>query len=483
MSISASATTALPPTNNLYFIGIGGIGMSALARWFLANGARVAGYDKTPTPLTTQLEAEGMDIHYTDDPNRIPDYILADADALIVYTPAIPNDHAELSYLRREGFLIRKRAEVLGLITRQRFTVAIAGTHGKTSTSSMVAHLLRHSGKPVTAFLGGVMKNYQTNMLLAQGCAPEEEIVVVEADEYDRSFLHLSPSVAVILSTEADHLDIYGQTEEVSAAYQAFAACVHPQGSLFHKQGTQLSLAALPDSLQTHCYAREQSESSTHYAANIRVADGMFVFDYQSPTLQLTDIRLQTPGYHNVENAVAALGIGQTLGLSPQELRSGIESFLGVQRRFDYHYKSPDWILIDDYAHHPTEVAAFLTSLKALYPERSVTVIFQPHLFSRTRDFMQEFAQSLAIADRVWLLPIYPAREQPIEGISAEALASIIPSAAVKAHPNISALFESLTQLDQPCIVATVGAGDIVNVIPKINTILQQKTQTSTLES
>ncbi|MCU0447563.1 MAG: UDP-N-acetylmuramate--L-alanine ligase [Microscillaceae bacterium] len=454
---------------NIYFIGIGGIGMSALARWFLANGFAVAGYDKTASDLTAQLQVEGMTIHYEDDINLIPQTILntPTGENLIIYTPAVPAEHTELQYFKTKGYRLWKRAEVLGLLTRNYFNVGVAGTHGKTTTSSMIAHLLHRAGKPCTAFLGGILKNYDSNLLLAQA-SDNEPIMVVEADEYDRSFLQLSPDMAVITSIEADHLDIYGDTTQIEASFRAFAQKIKPQGNLFLKKGIDLQL---PDNQGFNIKTYAINESADYYAENIRIEQGRFWFDWGSAEERIDNLSLAVVGFHNVENATAAIAVVRSLGLSDAEIRAGIADFAGAKRRFDFIIREPNLVFADDYAHHPTEVRALLSSARALYPDKKITVIFQPHLFTRTRDFMDEFAQSLSLADEVILLDIYPAREQAIEGISSEVLL-----AKIKVSSKTLASKTEVIELmkTQPIeVLFTVGAGDIDRLIPDIKKALE----------
>ncbi|MES2387112.1 MAG: UDP-N-acetylmuramate--L-alanine ligase [Bacteroidota bacterium] len=454
----------------VYFLGIGGIGMSAIARWFRAAGVPVWGYDKTQTPLCAQLEAEGCNIHYEDNIALIPAEILNNpGQSLIVWTPAVPKDHTELNLFSNKGFLLKKRAEVLGIIASGHKCVAVAGTHGKTTTSSMIAHLLRHAGRNVTAFLGGITVNYQSNLLLSSAPA-SETILVAEADEFDRSFLHLHPDIAVITAADADHLDIYGSAEALTETFGMFASQVKPGGHLFMRQGLGLPV---PEGLACISYGLEQG---TLHAGQVRVIPPVFQFPLyfrQSSGIDelLADITLQMPGYHNVENAVAAAGVAFELGLSRQEVEQGLGSYLGVKRRFEYIVQTDACIYIDDYAHHPTEIEAFLKSVRALYPDRKLTCIFQPHLFTRTRDFMAGFAEALSLPDELILTEIYPAREKPLEGINSTVLLSKINLD----HKQLmdSKLIPAYLKLNKPELLVTVGAGDIDRLINPLKVILE----------
>lgn len=441
---------------HIYFLGIGGIGMSAIARWFNVNGYAVAGYDKTATPLTRALESEGISIHYEDAVNEIPDAFRDKNDTLVVLTPAIPKDHTEWAWFRNGGFQILKRSQVLGLLTADLYLIAVAGTHGKTTTSSMIAHVLKHAGRNVAAFLGGITQNYQTNFLLNEPTDnPREILCVVEADEFDRSFLTLHPDLAVVTSTDADHLDIYGSGSEVLKSFGDFVSQIHPDGVLFMRDG--LTLAG-----QTRAAVRRYSFGEGEYhVENCHIADHRFRFDIAYPGGICEGIALTVPGYHNAENAVAAFAVCLQAGLSPQEIRDGLNSYRGVKRRFEYHLEEP--VYIDDYAHHPAEIEAFLKSVKALYPGRHVTAVFQPHLFTRTRDFQEGFAASLSLADRVVLLDIYPARELPIPGITSDVIFDKI-TTSDKIKCSKSDVLEVLAKLPLD-VVVTIGAGDIDTLI------------------
>ncbi len=454
---------------NIYFLGIGGIGMSAIARWFNVNGYRVAGYDRTPTTLTDALQAEGIAIHFDDDVRQIPVEFLQHKDAtLVVRTPAVPADHAEWNFLEKEDFRIMKRSQVLGLLAERMFLIAVAGTHGKTTTSSMVAHVLRHAGRNCAAFLGGITQNYGTNFLLNDETDDLTKVLcVVEADEFDRSFLTLFPDVAIVTSTDADHLDIYGDGAHVLESFGKFVGQIKPDGQLFMRKG--LSLAE-KTSATVHEYGLNEGEFR---AENVRIADARFVFDVAHPGGVCGGVALQIPGFHNAENATAAFAACQAVGLSPDEIRDGLNTYLGVKRRFEYHVRRPDVVYIDDYAHHPTEIEAFLTSVRALYPCRRVTAIFQPHLFSRTRDFLDGFAEALGLADELVLLDIYPARELPIPGVTSELLLDKVRISDKFLQKKAQVLdWLRLRPLD---VLVTIGAGDIDQLVGPIRALLTDR--------
>lgn len=446
----------------IYFLGIGGIGMSALARYFNHHKKIVLGYDRTATPLTAELEMEGISIHYDDSILEIPQIIKVTPKEkiLVVYTPAIPGDSREKNWFLENGFELKKRSEVLGLITQTHPTIAIAGTHGKTTTSSLTAHLLRSSGVTCNAFLGGITSNYKTNLLLGE----EKSWTVVEADEFDRSFLTLHPELAVITSTDADHLDIYGDAGHVVEGFQLFAGKVNAGGTLLIKKGLDIRREHLRENVRLLTYSI--METADYTAQNIRISNGFYHFDLHTPETTLTDIRLGLPGRHNVENAVAAAAMALCTGVKTSALHSGMASFTGVQRRFETIFRSDNHIFIDDYAHHPTELNAALRSARELFPDKKITGIFQPHLFTRTRDFMDGFAQSLALLDEIILLPIYPARELPIPGITSGVLLEKTD------HPNKQLLGkeEALqwVQENKPEVLLTLGAGDIDTLVPAI---------------
>jgi UDP-N-acetylmuramate--alanine ligase len=456
---------------NVYFLGIGGIGMSALARWFHINGRRVAGYDRTPTTLTNQLQNEGIAIHFEDGLEHIPEpFKTTSPDTLIVYTPAVPKDHQEYNYFLSNGFQIKKRSQVLGLLTQNLFTIAVAGTHGKTTTSSMIAHVLKDAGKNVAAFLGGITQNYHTNLLLNDPQSAEPPLVVVEADEYDRSFLTLFPDVAVVNSVDADHLDIYGDHASVQASYNAFVQQIKPGGTLFRKQGLPLQKPA-DQSVQEFDFS---ASANAHFRAeNIHIANASFTFDFAGPDTKITGVQLQIPGYHNVENATVAIAVVLSVGVTAEQAKNGISSYKGVKRRFEYIIKNPYLVYIDDYAHHPAEIEAVLTSVRALYPTKKITAVFQPHLYTRTRDFAQGFSDSLSLADQVILLDIYPARELPIPGVSSQMLLEGITSTR-KTVCSKDNLLEELNKSGMEVLV-TLGAGDIDALVQPIQENFKKK--------
>jgi UDP-N-acetylmuramate--alanine ligase len=447
----------------VYFLGIGGIGMSALARWFRAQGYEVAGYDKNASPLTQQLQNEGMQVVFEEDPKLIPTHFTP-ANTLVVFTPAIPTEHQGWQYFKKNDFKILKRAEALGLVTQDNFTIAIAGTHGKTTTSSMVAHLLHFAGKPVTAFVGGITQNYATNLLLSR---EKDAFIVVEADEYDRSFLTLHPDMAVITATDADHLDIYHHPNAVKESFEMFTQKIKPEGKLFIKSSLSLKVN---NQIDVFNFGLQQSH---YYAQNVRIQDGNFVFDVQTPKQIIENITLTVPGHHNILNALAALSIAEHIGITPQVIKEGLESFRGVKRRFEHILKTPTVIQIDDYAHHPEEIRAFLTTVRMLYPEKHITAIFQPHLYSRTRDFAEGFAETLSLADRLILLEIYPAREKPIEGVDSKMILAKA-QATEKLLCSKENLFHIIDWL--PCeVVVTIGAGDIDALVEPLKQVLAKK--------
>ncbi len=450
----------------VYFLGIGGIGMSALARWFGINGFEVAGYDRTPTALTKTLQEEGMSIHFDDDIALIPAHFLANSDeTLVIYTPAIPKNHQELIYLTANGFILQKRSQVLGLLAGQMRTVGIAGTHGKTTTSSMVAHILQVAQVNSAAFLGGITQNYGTNFLLNEPTDELKSVVcVVEADEFDRSFLTLYPNIAVVTSTDADHLDIYGDKNAVLESFSAYVSQIEPEGILFQKKGLSLR-----DKTKATVYEYSLHEGD-YTSRNLRIENARFVFDLVYPGGVIPNINMIVPGFHNVENAIAAGAVALTLGIAPDTVCEALSTYRGVKRRFEYIIQAGQHILIDDYAHHPAEVEAFLSSVKALYPDKQLTAVFQPHLFSRTRDFAGEFARSLSIADSVFLLDIYPARELPIEGITS----AVIFAEITAEKKQLCGKNELLTIIkgEKPSLLVTIGAGDIDQMLPDLKDIL-----------
>ncbi|CCH56040.1 UDP-N-acetylmuramate/alanine ligase [Fibrisoma limi BUZ 3] len=456
----------------IYFLGIGGIGMSALARWFRINGYEVAGYDKTPTSLTNALQSEGMAIHFLESVESIPVAFRENpAETLVIYTPAVPKDHKEYVFLLENGFTIQKRSQVLGLLAGQMTTVAVAGTHGKTTTSSMIAHILRDAGVNCAAFLGGITNNYGTNFLLNEPADDIRSVVcVVEADEFDRSFLTLFPHLAIVTSTDADHLDIYGAHDAVLESFGQFVSQIEPDqvgepGVLFMKKGLSLKD-------KTKATVRQYSLTEGDYhSQNLRIENACFVFDLVYPQGVISDIQLLVPGFHNVENAVAAGAVALQLGVEPGAIRSALNSYRGVRRRFEYVLKTDQAVLIDDYAHHPAEVKAFLSSVKALYPDRTLMAVFQPHLYTRTRDFADGFAESLSLADQVVLLDIYPARELPIEGVTSDLILQNVQAPSKRQCTKEELV--NLVQQTQPSLLVTIGAGDIDQLLPALKSALQ----------
>lgn len=436
----------------VYFLGIGGIGMSALARYFASQGIAVSGYDRTATELTAALEREGIAVHYTDDPSLLSATLNVN-DSLIVYTPAVPATHQELNALVGRGFEIHKRAEVLGIICNAKRTIAVAGTHGKTSVSTIAAHILKTSAKGCAAFLGGISKNYGNNLLLDD---TGSEWIVAEADEFDRSFLHLKPELAVITSMDADHLDIYGSHEKVIESFRLFAANIRSGGSLLYKKGLAFERDS---SLQYKMYSYSITEDADYCAQNIELKDGYYQFDLKTPEFTIENVVLNYPGLVYVENSVAAAALALMAGATPDDIRQALASYSGVKRRFDIHLKNENFVLIDDYAHHPAELKATIQSVRDFYRGKKLTGVFQPHLYSRTNDFYRDFAKSLDLLDEIVLLDIYPARELPMEGVTSGLIFNEIKNAnkrmcAKSDLKNLAATFE-------PGIVIMMGAGDI----------------------
>ncbi|MCD7931492.1 MAG: UDP-N-acetylmuramate--L-alanine ligase [Tannerellaceae bacterium] len=450
---------------SVYFVGAGGIGMSALIRYYLSRGEKVAGYDRTPSDLTEQLAGEGAQIHYEDDIEQIPASFRNPATTLVVYTPAVPDDHTELGYFRTHGFTILKRAQVLGEITRSSKGLCIAGTHGKTTTSSMTAHLLKQSHVDCNAFLGGILKNYDSNLLLS----PTSDLTVIEADEYDRSFHWLSPYMAVITSVDPDHLDIYGTPEAYRESFEKFTSLIRPDGCLIMRKGIDVT-PRLQEG--TRLYTYSASEGGDFHAENIRVANGEILFDFVGPDVKITDVSLGVPVKVNIENGVAAMAIGYLNGMTPDELKQGMATFAGPRRRFDFHLKREDIVLIDDYAHHPAELRESILSVKELYAGKKITGIFQPHLYSRTQDFVAEFAESLSLLDELILLDIYPAREEPIPGVTS----AIIFDRVTIPEKRLCRKEELLTQLSTGTyeVILIAGAGDIDRLVKPVKQLFEQ---------
>ena len=446
---------------SIYFVGAGGIGMAALERYFLARGLRVAGYDLTRTQLTDALVSEGVEICFDEAAALIPDYCKNPADTLVVYTPAIPASHEGLNYFRNGGFTVMKRAELLGFITRSTKGLCFSGTHGKTTTSSMAAHILHCSEIGCNAFLGGILRNYDSNLLLS-ATSPYS---VIEADEFDRSFHHLSPYIAVITATDPDHLDIYGTEEAYLESFAHFTELIQPGGTLLLHTGLKVK-PRVPRGVRTVTYSRTEGD---YHAANVRKGNGEIVFDFVTPDGVVADVKLGVPVDINIENAVAAMAVCHMVGVPGEVLREAIGSFLGAKRRFEFWLKEPGddgTVVIDDYAHHPDELKASIRSVKDLYPHRKLTVVFQPHLYTRTRDFAPEFAEALSLADEVILLNIYPARELPIPGVTSEIILRDI-KCPNKVICDKTDLINQIKNRNFE-VLLTAGAGDVCNYLPQI---------------
>lgn len=443
---------------HFYFIGIGGIGMSALARYFQAKGATVCGYDRTPSKLTAELEKEGIVISYADEVETIPQNILEDVEnSLVVYTPAVPKDHKQFGYFQQEGFQVVKRSELLGMVTSNKYCLAVAGTHGKTTTTAILGHLLKETGAKVTAFLGGISEDIQSNLIMLG-----DEVVVVEADEFDRSFLRLSPNIAAITSMDADHLDIYGSKEELEKSFKEFAAKIPENGTLF--VNNKLSLSGMTLGI---------NDASDYSAKNVKIENGTYVFDLKTPSQTIENLRFNLPGNHNLLNAITALAMAIEYGSPTIDLARALYSFKGVRRRFNYKIKTDKLVLIDDYAHHPTEISAVHQAVRAMYPDKIVLAVFQPHLFSRTRDFAEDFASSLSEFDKVFLMDIYPARETPIDGITSAWLLEQIENdykRLVSKHDLIDSIRSEYAD-----VVVMIGAGDIGDEVESVQKALQNE--------
>ena len=444
---------------HIYFIGVGGIGMSNLARYFSFKGRKVAGYDKTASELTKELEAEGISVHYEDDIRKIPVDFLDKEHTLIVRTPAVPEDQSELSYFSENGFSVLKRAQVLGEVSKDDKCLCISGTHGKTTTSMITAHLLKQSHVDCSAFLGGISNNYETNLLLSD----KSELTVIEADEYDRSFHQLQPWMAVVTSVDPDHLDIYYTHEAYLESFAHFTSLIRPGGSLVIKKGIPLKYRVQED---VKVYTYSSTEIADFYATNIRVSNGRLFFDFCRPGAIIKDMELGVPVRINVENAVAAMALAHLNGADDEEMRIALASFKGTRRRFDFQIRRNDFVYIDDYAHHPEELKASIQSIKELFPDKKITGIFQPHLYSRTRDFFNEFAEVLSELDDLILLDIYPARELPIPGLTSEMILEKV-SIKSKIVTSLSKIIEILDS-KQPEVLVTLGAGSIDTIVPLI---------------
>ena len=450
----------------MYFIGIGGIGMSALARYFNSKGVAIYGYDKTSTTLTGELIAEGMDIHFEDNAQLIkPEVRDAKSETLVVYTPAVPSSHTELKYFSENNFSMIKRAALLGLLTKNNYTIAVAGTHGKTTTSCLIAHILTETGQNCSAFLGGIAKNFHSNLVLSKNNIGTP-MMVVEADEYDRSFLNLHPNAAIVTSIDPDHLDIYGNKEQMNASYRQFVAQVKENGVLINRKN-------LPVKTDKKHIEYSVVTSADYHAENIRVVNHENIFDIKWEGGVVKDVSSRMAGKHNVENTLAAFACAHFVGLKPEEVKDAIKKFTGVERRFDLRFRNDKVVCIDDYAHHPEELRACINSVKELYVGKKITGIFQPHLFSRTRDFVDGFGEVLSLLDTLILLDIYPAREEPIPGVTSEIILN-----KVNTRKKIMAKKNEVIQLleeNQPEVILTLGAGDIDRLVEPITKYLEKK--------
>ena len=449
----------------VYFVGAGGIGMSAIARYFISKGQVVAGYDKTPSDLTRQLEKEGMLIHYEENVDEIPHACKNPASCLIIYTPAIPEEHQELQYFRKNGFEIQKRAQVLGTLTRQHKGLCVAGTHGKTTTSTMCAHIMHQSHLDCNAFLGGISKNYGTNYILS-----DSDYVVIEADEFDRSFHWLRPWMTVITSTDPDHLDIYGTKEAYLESFRHYTELIQPGGTLIIHRDLEMK-EHLQEGVTRYDYALNEGD---FHAENISIENGEITFDFISPIESVPNINLGQPVPINIENGVAAMAMAQLVGCTAEELRYGMKTYGGVDRRFDFKIKNDKMVFLSDYAHHPKEIYQSAKSIRELYKNRKITAIFQPHLYTRTRDFYQDFAEALSLLDEVILTEIYPAREQPIEGVTSELIYNNLRPGVEKQIIHKDEVLDFVKSHDFDVLIV-LGAGDLDNQVPQITKILQDR--------
>ena len=451
---------------SVYFIGAGGIGMSALVRYFLSKGKKVGGYDRTPSELTEKLIEEGADIHYEENTELIPEECKCKDSTLVIFTPAIPQEHKELVFFIENGFEILKRAQVLGMITHTEKGLCVAGTHGKTTTSTMTAHLLHQSHVGCNAFLGGISKNYKTNLLLSE----TSEYVVIEADEFDRSFHWLTPFATVVTAVDSDHLDIYGTREAYLESFNKYTSLITPDGYLIVKKGIELS-PRVKEGVKVFTYGIGEGDFR---AENIRIGNGEIIFDYISPLGNINDIQLGVPVYVNIENGVAAMALAQIAGVTDEEIKKAMPTFGGVDRRFDFKIKEENLVFLSDYAHHPAEIKQSISSIKALDPGKKVTVVFQPHLYTRTRDFYKEFAASLSLADEVILLDIYPARELPIDGVTSQLIFDCLENKASAIMCKKEDLTDIIAKREIEVLI-TLGAGDIDNMVPQIYNILKNR--------
>lgn len=451
---------------SIYFIGAGGIGMSAILRYFLQKGYNVGGYDKTPSDLTEQLIKEGALIHYEDSVDTIPQCFKEKESTLIVYTPAIPSDHSELCYFRSNGFEIQKRAQVLGLLTNQHKGLCVAGTHGKTTTSTMAAHLLHQSHIDCNAFLGGISKNYGTNYILSD----KSDFVVIEADEFDRSFHHLRPYMSVITATDPDHLDIYGTKEAYLESFSHYTTLIQPGGALIIHKGLEMK-ANVQEGVKVYEYSRNEGD---FHAENIRIGGGEITFDFVTPNSTICDIQLGVPVSINIDNGIAAMALAWLNGVTEDEIREGMKTFRGVDRRFDFKVKNDRVVYLSDYAHHPNEIEQSVKSIRDIYQDKKIAAIFQPHLYTRTRDFYHEFAKSLSLLDEVILCDIYPARELPIEGVTSKLIYDELRPGISKKLINKTDVMEYVKSGDFDVLI-TLGAGDIENYVPQITAELLKR--------
>lgn len=456
----------LKDIKSIYFIGAGGIGMSAIARYFMKKGKNVAGYDKTPSNLTRQLEQEGMDIHYDENVDSIPEACKNKENTLVVYTPAIPESHKELAYFRQEGFEIEKRAQVLGMLTRTHKGLCFAGTHGKTTTSTMCAHIMHQSKNDCNAFLGGISKNYSTNYILSE----KSDYVVIEADEFDRSFHQLRPWMSVITSTDPDHLDIYGTKEAYLESFRHYTTLIKPGGALIIHKGLEMK-ADVNSDVRVYEYALDEGD---FHAGNIKIGNGKITFDFISPIENVTDIELGHPIPINIENGVAAMAMAQLCGCTADELRNGMKTYRGVDRRFDFRINNENIVFLSDYAHHPKEIYQSAKSIRELYKDKKITAIFQPHLYTRTRDFYKDFADSLSLLDKVVLCDIYPAREEPIPGVSSQLILDNLKPGVEKKLIKKEEILDFVNAGDFE-VLLILGAGDLDNYVPQIAEILLNK--------
>lgn len=451
----------------VYFIGAGGIGMSAIARYFIHRGLVVAGYDKTPSALTLQLEREGMLIHYEENIDEIPHACKQPQTCLVIYTPAIPSDHQELQYFRQNGFEVEKRAQVLGTLTREHKGLCVAGTHGKTTTSTMCAHIMHQSHLDCNAFLGGISKNYGTNYILSNS-----DYVVIEADEFDRSFHWLSPWMTVITATDPDHLDIYGTKEAYLESFRHYTELIQPGGNLIIHRDLEMK-ENLQEGVNRYDYSLHEGD---FHAENIRIANGEITFDFISPIECVKDVQLGQPVPINIENGVAAMAMAQLSGCTAEELRYGMQTYGGVERRFDFKLKNDKIVFLSDYAHHPKEIYQSAKSIRELYSDRKITAIFQPHLYTRTRDFYKDFANALSLLDEVILTEIYPAREQPIEGVTSQLIYDNLRPGIEKHMIAKSDVLQYIKDQSFDVLIV-LGAGDLDNQVPQITKILKEKQQ------